>query len=146
MMVRYEFPNIAQSISHNHSWQAIGYHLTIMSAEIEPPFTSTTLSANVILQPPLSLPGMGRGIVIFLPNPDRVGVSSNSAERHDPEPPTKWAKEGFAVVAITDFDGLGVEDVLKQALDSLQGLDEVKVKDKFAVIGGRFVLSDHQNT
>jgi carboxymethylenebutenolidase len=121
-----------------------------MSSEIEqPPFPSapvTTLSANVILQPPLSRPGIGPGIVIFLPKPDRVGISSNAAEIYDPEPPTKWAKEGFAVVAITDFDGLVVEDVLKEALNSLQSLDKVDVKDKFAVIGGRFVSSDYQET
>lgn len=100
--------------------------------------SSSTLSSSLVLQPPVLDLGISSGVVIFLPNADRVGVSSNATKTLDPEPLTKWTKEGFAVVAVTDFDGLVAEEALKQGLDALQGLDKV-VKDKFAVIGGRFL-------
>lgn len=95
-----------------------------------------TLGPNSVLQPPLSRRGTGPGLVIFLPQPDKVVISSRDAAKPlDPEPIQKWAEEGFAVVGITASEDLAIEELLKQGLDALQGLDKVDTKDKFAVIG-----------
>lgn len=96
-----------------------------------------TLSENIVLQPPLSQP-VGAGILIFLPSPDRFRLNPTSTTTSDPDPLVKWAKEGFAVVAVTDYDGLAVAETLKQGLNALNNLEIVSVKDKFAVIGERF--------
>lgn len=95
-----------------------------------------TLNNNAVLQPPLSRRGTGPGIMIYLPQPDQVTPSTRTAKPLDPEPVTKWAEEGFAVVSVTYSEGISVEETLKQGLDALQGLDQVDVKDKFAVICG----------
>ncbi len=102
---------------------------------------STKLSDNVILQPPLSRLDSGPGIVVFLPSHDRIGLDPVPAKPGNAEPQTKWAEEGYAVVAVTNYDGLLVEDVLKQALDALQAHEKVDVKDKYAVVGERFLCN-----
>jgi len=104
----------------------------------------TKLNDNVILQPPLSRPS-GSGTVIFLPNRDRIGLEPVPAKPGHADPQTKWAEEGYTVVAVTDYDGLVVEDVLKQALDALQAHDKVDVKDKCAVVGERLLLNEMAN-
>ncbi|KAF8974724.1 hypothetical protein BDZ97DRAFT_1775139 [Flammula alnicola] len=93
-----------------------------------------SLSENVVIQPPLSCRGTGPGVILFLPDPGRVTLSSNTSKPLDPEPVNKWAEEGFAVVGVTASEGLSVEQTLKQGLDALQALDAVDIKDKFAVI------------
>jgi carboxymethylenebutenolidase len=91
-----------------------------------------TLSPNAVLQPPLSRRGTGPGVVLFLPN----AVSSVETKALlDPEPVCKWAEEGFAVVGITVSESLSIDQHLQQALDALQALDQVDIKQKFAVIG-----------
>lgn len=107
-----------------------------MSAEEEPvplpcaPLVS--LSPNVVLQPPLSRRGVGPGVLLFLP--DHVALSSGTTKPLDPEPVTKWAEEGFAVVAVTAAESTSIDQVIQQGLDALQALDQVDIKDRFAVI------------
>ena len=97
----------------------------------------TKLSDHVSLQPPLSRPS-GSGIILFLPNHDRIGLEPVPVKPGNAEPQTKWAEGGYTVVAVTDYDGLVVGDVLKQALDALQAHEGVHVKDKYAVVGEHF--------
>lgn len=94
------------------------------------------ISQNIVLQPPLSRRGTGPGIVIFLPNPAQVVFTDQSAPKPlDPDPIIKWAEEGFAVVAITGSNDLpSIVQALKEALEVLQTLEQVDVKQKFAVI------------
>ncbi|KDR83485.1 hypothetical protein GALMADRAFT_235649 [Galerina marginata CBS 339.88] len=92
----------------------------------------TTLAPSIVLQPPLSRRGTGPGVVVFLP--EHVDLSTEATKPLDPEPITKWAEEGFAVVGITAFEGLSVEQSLKQGVDALEALEQVDIKDKFAVI------------
>jgi carboxymethylenebutenolidase len=91
------------------------------------------LRDNIVLQPPLSRHGSGPGVIVFLPQLDHT--NANPTKSLDPEPVSKWAEEGFAVVGVTASDGLSVGDALKLGLDALQALDKVDIKDKFGVIG-----------
>lgn len=93
------------------------------------------LSAHVVLQPPLSRRSTGPGLVIFLPKSDRIVLNSSTAQPLDPQPVTKWAEEGFAIVGVIASEDLSAEGSLKQGLDALQALSTVDVKDKFGVIG-----------
>jgi carboxymethylenebutenolidase len=97
------------------------------------------ISSDIVLQPPLSRRGTGPGIIIFLPDSaSLVLADQSSAKPLDPEPITKWAEEGFAVVAITGTSSDQVPSVaqaLKEALKALQALEQVDIKQKFAVIG-----------
>lgn len=94
------------------------------------------IGLNIVLQPPLSRRGIGPGIIIFLPD-HVVLVDQSTAKPLDPDPTTKWAEEGFAVVAIIGFDGnvLAAVQALNEALEALQALQQVDSKEKFAVIG-----------
>jgi len=96
------------------------------------------IGPNIVLQPPLSRRGTGPGIIIFLPDLVNVVLADQSAVKTlDPDPITKWAEEGFAVVAITGSDEiLSAAQALKEALGVLQALQQVDIKQKFAVIGG----------
>jgi carboxymethylenebutenolidase len=96
------------------------------------------ISSNIVLQPPLSRRGTGPGIVIFLPDPVHLVLADQNASKPlDPDPITKWAEEGFAVVAIASSDEVpSVTLVLKEALAALQALEQVDIKQKFAVVGG----------
>jgi len=93
----------------------------------------TKLGDNIILQPPISRL-FGPGIVVFLPSHDRIGLDPVPAKPGNAEPQIKWAEEGYAVVAVTNYEGLLAEDALKQALDALQAHEKVNVKDKYAVV------------
>ena len=99
-----------------------------------PSAQSINLSENVVLQPPLSRRGNGPGIVIILPSQDSA-LPSDNTRALDPKPLIKWAEEGFSIASVTSVDSASIEQVLKQCLDALQDLDQVDVKDKFAVIG-----------
>jgi carboxymethylenebutenolidase len=97
------------------------------------------ISSDIVLQPPLSRRGTGPGIIIFLPDSAHLVLADQStAKPLDPDPITKWAEEGFAVVAIT---GTSSEEVplaaqaLNEALKALQAIEQVDIKQKFAVIG-----------
>ena len=96
---------------------------------------TTTLGENITLQ--LSQ-AVDAGIIIFLPSPNRIRLDPVSTKPSDPDPPIKWVKDGFAVVSITDYDGIVVTEALKQGLDALQNLNDVRVKNKSVVIGKRF--------
>lgn len=98
-----------------------------------PSAPSVSLSPNVVLQPPLSRRGIGPGVILVLP--DHVALSSGTTKPLDPEPVTKWAEEGFAVVGVTAAGSISIDQVLQQGLDALQALDQVDIKDKFGVIG-----------
>ena len=97
------------------------------------------ISSDIVLQPPLSRRGTGPGIIIFLPESAHLVLADQStAKPLDPDPIAKWAEEGFAVVAITgtSSDQLpSATKVLKEALEALQALEQVDIKEKFAVIG-----------
>jgi len=93
------------------------------------------IGLNIVLQPPLSRRAIGPGIIIFLP--DHVVLADQSAAKPlDPHPTTKWAEEGFAVVAIIGSDGnvLAAVQALNEALEALEALQQVDSKEKFAVI------------
>ncbi|KAF8192418.1 hypothetical protein BJ912DRAFT_1021735 [Pholiota molesta] len=89
------------------------------------------LRDNVVLQPPLSRHGTGPGVIVFLPRLDHT--NANPTKSLDPEPVSKWAEEGFAVVGVTASDGLSVEDALKLGLDALQALDKVDIKESLGL-------------
>ena len=97
------------------------------------------ITADIVLQPPLSRRGTGPGIIIFLPDPANLVLADQStAKPLDPDPITKWAEEGFAVVAIsgTSSDQVAsAAQALKEALEALQAIEQVDIKEKFAVIG-----------
>jgi carboxymethylenebutenolidase len=97
------------------------------------------ISSDIVLQPPLSRRGAGPGIIIFLPDSTHLVLADQSAAKPlDPDPITKWAEEGFAVVAIagTSSDqSPSAAQALKEALEALQALEQVDIKEKFAVIG-----------
>ncbi|TFK43298.1 NTF2-like protein [Crucibulum laeve] len=90
-----------------------------------------TIDTNIVLQPPLTRRGTGPGIIIFLPDNQKLGFSTGEKPL-DPEPVQKWAEEGFAVVAITAANS--VEASLKNAVNALLSLEEVDIKDKFGII------------
>ena len=91
------------------------------------------VSAEIVVQPPLSRRGTGPGIVLYLPG--HVNLSTKEIRPLDPEPLAKWAEEGYAVAAVTLSEKLDIGESLKQSVDALEGLDKVDTKDKFAVIG-----------
>ena len=97
------------------------------------------ITADIVLQPPLSRRGTGPGIIIFLPDPANLVLADQStAKPLDPDPITKWAEEGFAVVAIsgTSSDQVAsAAQALKEPLEALQAIEQVDIKEKFAVIG-----------
>ena len=94
------------------------------------------ISPNIVLQPPLSRRGTGPGIIIFLPDPAHIVLADQSTSKPlDPDPITKWAEESFAVIAITCSDEASVAQALKEALEALQALKQVEIKQKFAVVG-----------
>ena len=95
------------------------------------------INSDIVLQPPLSRRGTGPGIIIFLPDPAHVDLADQSiAKSLDPDPITKWAEEGFAVVAITGSDEVpSAAQALGEAVEALQALEQVDIKQKFAVIG-----------
>ncbi|PPQ65938.1 hypothetical protein CVT26_010700 [Gymnopilus dilepis] len=90
------------------------------------------VSAEIVVQPPLSRRGTGPGIVLYLPG--HVNLSTKEIRPLDPEPLAKWAEEGYAVAAVTLSEKLDIGESLKQSVDALEGLDKVDTKDKFAVI------------
>ena len=97
------------------------------------------ISSDIVLQPPLSRRGTGPGIIIFLPDSTHLVLADQSTIKPlDPDPITKWAEEGFAVVSITSSSSDQVPSAaqaLKEALEALQSLEQVDIKEKFAVIG-----------
>ena len=97
------------------------------------------ISSDIVLQPPLSRRGTGPGVIIFLPDSAHLVLANQSTPKPlDPDPITKWAEEGFAVVAIASTSSDQVPSVakgMKGALEALQALEQVDIKEKFAVIG-----------
>ena len=97
------------------------------------------ISSDIVLQPPLSRRGTGPGIIMFLPDSTHLVLADQSTVKSlDPDPITKWAEEGFAVVAITSTSSDQVPSAaqaLKEALEALQSLEQLDIKEKFAVIG-----------
>ena len=97
------------------------------------------ISSDIVLQPPLSRRGTGPGIIMFLPDSTHLVLADQSTVKPlDPDPITKWAEEGFAVVAITSTSSDQVPSAalaLKEALEALQSLEQLDIKKKFAVIG-----------
>lgn len=98
------------------------------------PFAPLVLvSPDIVAQLPLSRRGTGPGVVLYLP--EHVLLGATDTKPLDPEPVTKWAEEGFAVFGITTSKQLDAEKTLKQAIDALESLEQVDIKDRFAVIG-----------
>ena len=104
-----------------------------------PNATLIQISSDIVLQQPLSRRGFGPGIIIFLPDTAHLVLADQStAKPLDPDPTTKWAEEGFSVVAITGTSSDRVPSAakaLREALEALQALEQVDIKQKFAVIG-----------
>ncbi len=95
-----------------------------------------TLSENAVLQPPLTRRGTGPGMIIFLPPASAFKTSTEGDKTLDPEPVQKWAEEGFAIVGVTpSASGWSVEENLAKGVDALLDLQELDIKDKFAVTG-----------
>ncbi|TFK29266.1 hypothetical protein FA15DRAFT_664186 [Coprinopsis marcescibilis] len=82
------------------------------------------------LQPPLSRRGRGPGILVLLPEPSTVLLSTSKSL--DPDPVQKWAEEGFAVVFAT---GLGSRTTVKEVLDD--AAQALSSKDREAIIDNR---------
>ncbi|KIY45943.1 hypothetical protein FISHEDRAFT_48268 [Fistulina hepatica ATCC 64428] len=100
-----------------------------------------TLSANAVLQPPLTRRGVGPGMIVFLPPIGRqrfeLSTRSESEKPLDPEPVQKWAEEGFAVVGVTASTEIGawsIDDAFTRGVDALLELKELDIKDKVAVV------------
>lgn len=113
--------------------------------EQAPPLPSAPLrilAPNIVLQPPLTRRGSGPGVVLLMPDASKLKLNTGPRPL-DPEPVQKWAEEGFAVVAVSpsESEGRSLNTILKQAIDTLIALDEVDVRDKFAIIGTSFTLS-----
>jgi carboxymethylenebutenolidase len=89
------------------------------------------LNRDILIQPPLTRRGIGPGLIIFLPDPSKLGPSTEV----DPEPVMKWAEEGFAVAGVTvsgsdpDFSL-----ILRQCCDALSALDQINNKETFGVL------------
>lgn len=98
-----------------------------------------SIAHNVYLQPPLSRRGTGPSLVLFVPNVASLATTTPL----DPEPITKWAEEGFAVAAIVASSSDAIESSLKLAIDGLQALESVDVKDKLAIIGTVSLISNN---
>lgn len=98
-------------------------------------------SPSIVLQPPLTRRGTGPGLIITLP-PSLSLQPNPKGKPLDPEPVQKWAEEGFAVVGITATE-TELEAALVKALDALEGLEEVDIKDKVAVLGTSIVVGHH---
>lgn len=104
-----------------------------------PSARAVELSANVILQPPLSRCGRGPGLVLLRPA-SYAGCQQQNTSL-DPEPLQKWAEESFAVVQITLDIGLSgektvgaLQGLLQEAQDGLTALPECD-KDQLGLIG-----------
>ncbi|OAA41790.1 hypothetical protein NOR_05298 [Metarhizium rileyi] len=89
------------------------------------------LSAQSVLQPPLSRRGTGPGLILLLPG--QIEPSKREKKPLDPEPVQKWAEEGFAVVAIT-APTAPIQDVITDAVEALKAHGTVDVKDRIGII------------
>ncbi|SRR6266550_8247623 len=95
------------------------------------------LNRNIVVQPPLTRRGSGPGLIIFLPDPSKLG-SSTEVEVLDPEPVMKWAEEGFAVAGVTVSDpNPDFSLILRQCGDALSALHQVDNKETFGVLSER---------
>lgn len=92
-----------------------------------------SLAEDLVLQPPLSRRGFGPGLIVFLPLPALIGTVLKIERPLDPEPIQKWAEEGFAVIGITGTSS--IPEALAKSVSVLQDLEQVDIKDKFAVAG-----------
>jgi carboxymethylenebutenolidase len=93
------------------------------------------LSANAVLQPPLTCRGTGPGLIAFLPSPSSY-TSHKANKPLDPEPVQKWAEEGFAVIGVINTgeeSGWSVDTALTKSVEALLNLKELDTRDKFAV-------------
>lgn len=98
------------------------------------------VTANVVLQPPLTRRGTGPGIIAFLPPTSDLSPRKGGDKPLDPEPVQKWAEEGFAVIgAVASSPEFSVEDALSRGIEALLSLKELDTNDKFAVIGGNWL-------
>lgn len=92
-----------------------------------------SLTKHLVLQPPLTRRGFGPGLIAFLPAETVAQVAVKDGGPLDPQPVQKWAEEGFAVVGVTG--NVSVPDALSEGIAALHGLEQVNIKDKFAVAG-----------
>lgn len=90
-------------------------------AEQQPPSEVPSAIAppapHLTLQPPLSRLGKGPGLIIVA---DHYAPLEKSDKSLDPDPLTKWAEEGFAVVQVL-VPGKDEEFPLKKAIEMLKG-------------------------
>ncbi|PPR02471.1 hypothetical protein CVT24_002020 [Panaeolus cyanescens] len=99
-----------------------------------PSAPAITISDNIVLQPPLSRRGTGPGLLIILPPNEDITPSTKPEKPLDPNPVTKWAEEGFAVVSAFSSEDLDINSTIDQALNAFDACPEVDIKNKFGVI------------
>jgi carboxymethylenebutenolidase len=91
---------------------------------------------GITLLPPRTRRGYGPGMIMFLPP---LGLpTENCPTPLDPPPPTKWAEEGFAILAaIVDNgdDAASVKRVLEIGAKALLEREDVDVRDKIGILG-----------
>ncbi|KAG6879506.1 hypothetical protein C0992_002002 [Termitomyces sp. T32_za158] len=108
------------------------------SSEQPVPLPSAPLlvvSETEVVQPPLTRRGTGPGLILVLPHPADLNSRKEGPKPLDPEPIQKWAEEGFAVAAITPSSSdWSFQNSLKRSIDALLGLNELDVRDRFAVV------------
>ncbi|KAG5654640.1 hypothetical protein H0H81_009888 [Sphagnurus paluster] len=93
------------------------------------------LSEFEVLQPPLSRRGTGPGIILILPPPEDLNLRTEGVKPLDPEPVQKWAEEGFAVAGVTPKSpDWSFQQSLESCIDSLVGLEQLDISEKFAII------------
>jgi carboxymethylenebutenolidase len=93
----------------------------------------TTVSSNVVVQPPLTRRGHGPALILLVP----TGLDLSSSEKTlDPPPLQKWAEEGFAVAQITLSEGEGdkFQTHLQEATNALAKLKECDSAEKIGLI------------
>jgi hypothetical protein len=84
-------------------------------------------------------------MIIFLPASADLNPRMQCDIPLDPEPIQKWAEEGFTVVGVTSSSsGWSPEHALGKAVDVLLTIQEVDIKNKFAVIGAILTQIKHR--
>ena len=105
--------------------------------EVPAPLPSSPLielNRNIVIQPPLTHRGTGPGLIIFLPDPSKLGPNTE-AKVLDPEPVMKWAEEGFAVAGVTVSEsGPDFKLIFRQCCETLSELHQVNNKETFGVL------------
>lgn len=108
-----------------------------------PPLPATEISeivSGVSLLRPLSRRGTGPGIIILTSDID----DSLAIKEGVPAPMIKWAEEGYTVIEIqAKALTTGKGDLIKSALEALNGCEKCEPKDKVGLVCQLFQTKNH---